>query len=282
MRSPFIGSEAVRNGSLRPHQLRSGYTRVFPDVYIPRTHQELTLREKAVAEWLWSHRQGVLAGLTAASWHGSKWIDEHLPMELIWSNARPPRGIQTFDVTLQPNEFYLVNGLPVTTPQRTAYDIGRRKPIGTAIAYLDALMGATGVKAHEVAEIAEQQLDSALELVDTGSQSLKETWLRLLLIRAGLPRPKIQIPVLTKDGAQVYYLDMGWEGLKVAVEYDGEHHRLNRGQYTRDVRRSEALERLGWLIIRVVVTDRPGEIIRRVRDALEFRASKLRTDRDLA
>ncbi|WP_239656923.1 endonuclease domain-containing protein [Mycobacterium riyadhense] len=160
-------------------------------------------------------------------------------------------------MTLQPNEFYLVNGLPVTTPQRTAYDIGRRKPIGTAIAYLDALMGATGVKAHEVAEIAEQQLDSALELVDTGSQSLKETWLRLLLIRAGLPRPKIQIPVLTKDGAQVYYLDMGWEGLKVAVEYDGEHHRLNRGQYTRDVRRSEALERLGWLIIRVVVTDRP-------------------------
>ncbi|GAB7144939.1 hypothetical protein LRC484719_35380 [Mycobacterium riyadhense] len=255
---------------------------MFPDVYIPRTHQELTLREKAVAGWLWSHRQGVLAGLTAASWHGSKWIDEHLPMELIWSNARPPRGIQTFDVTLQPNEFYLVNGLPVTTPQRTAYDIGRRKPIGTAIAYLDALMGATGVKAHEVAEIAEQHLDSALELVDTGSQSLKETWLRLLLIRAGLPRPKIQIPVLTKDGAQVYYLDMGWEGLKVAVEYDGEHHRLNRGQYTRDVRRSEALERLGWLIIRVVVTDRPGEIIRRVRDALEFRASKLRTDRDLA
>jgi very-short-patch-repair endonuclease len=81
---------------------------------------------------------------------------------------------------------------------------------------------------------------------------------------------------VTADGAHVYYLDMGWEDLMVAVEYDGEHHRVDRWQYTKDIRRSEALERLGWLIVRVVATDRPADIIRRVRDALEFRASSLR------
>jgi hypothetical protein len=33
------------------------------------------------------------------------------------------------------------------------------------------------------------QLSRALSLVDPGAESPKETWLRLLLIRAGLPKP---------------------------------------------------------------------------------------------
>lgn len=283
MSSPFIGSEAIRVGLLRPHQLRSGFARVFPDVYVPR-NQHITLRQKAVAGWLWSHRGGIIAGLTAAFWHGSKWIDEALPVELIWSNARPPRGLRTYDAKLLPDEFGIVAGLPVTTAQRTAFDIGRRKPMGTAIAYLDALLRATGITAAQVAAVADsrrgargiRQLESALRLVDAGSQSPKETWLRLLLIRAGLPWPTTQIPVITEDGDRKYYLDMGWEEVMVAVEYDGEHHRLDRWEYTKDLRRSEALERLGWLIIRVVVTDRPDDIVHRVREALQFRASTLR------
>ncbi|ORA82109.1 hypothetical protein K3U93_18650 [Mycobacterium malmoense] len=278
---PFIGSEVVKAGTLRKHQLRSRFRPVFPDVYV-RRDLGLTLRDRAVAAWLWSHRQGVLAGLTAAAWHGSRWVDEHLPVELIWSNARSPRGVRTYDFRLRPAEFRTVMGVPVTTPPRTAFDIARRKPMGTAIAHLDALMRATGVKVDQVAEMADRhrgarglrQLETALDLADAGSQSPKETWLRLLLIHAGLPRPRTQIPVMTADGAQ-YYLDMGWEDLMVAAEYDGEHHRLDPWQYRKDIRRREALERLAWLIVRVVATDRPADIIRRVRDAREFRASSL-------
>lgn len=282
MSSPFIGSEAIRDGLLRRHQLRSGFARVFPDVYVPR-NQHVTLQQRAVAGWLWSHRQRIIAGLTAAFWHGSKWIDEALPVELIWPNARPPRGLRTHDAKLLPDEFGIVAGLPVTTAQRTAFDIGRRKPMGTAIAHLDALLRATGITAAQVGALADRhrgargirQLESALRLVDAGSQSPKETWLRLLLIRAGLPWPTTQIPVITEDGAAKYYLDMGWEEVMVAAEYDGEHHRLDRWQYAKDLRRSEALERLGWLVIRVVVTDRPEGIVSRVREALESRALTL-------
>ena len=279
---PFIGTEALNNGTLRPHQLRSRFRAVFPNVYVQRD-QHLTLRQRAVAAWLWSHRQGVIAGLTAAAWHGSKWVDERLPVEMIWSNARPPRDVRTYDMRLRPEEFGIVASVPVTTPQRTAFDIGRQKPISLAVAHLDALMHASGLKVHEVAEIADchrgarglRQLETALNLVDAGSQSPKETWLRLLLIRAGLPRPATQISVITGDGAKVYYLDMGWEDLMVAVEYDGEHHRLDRWQYTKDIRRREALDRLGWIVIRVIAADRPADIVRRVRDALELRASSL-------
>lgn len=280
---PFLGSEAVRSGMLRPHQLRSRFRAVYPDVYV-RRDQQLTLRHRAVAAWRCSRRRGVLAGLTAAAWHGSKWVDERLPIELVWSTARPPRGLRTYDVRLGPEEYDLVGGIPVTTPQRTAYDVGRRKPMGAAIAYLDALLGATNVKLAEVAEVADRhrgarglrQLETALELVDTGSQSPKESWLRLLIIGAGLPRPTTQVPVATPDGTRMYYLDMGWPDVMVAVEDDGEHHGLDRWQYTRDIRRSEQWERLGWLIVRVVATDRPADIIRRIRAALEFRGSRLR------
>ena len=68
-------------------------------------------------------------------------------------------------------------------------------------------------------------------LFDAGAQSPKETWLRLLLIQAGLPRPQTQIPVRDEFGEAIAYLDMGWEDMKVAVEYDGEQHRSDRRQY---------------------------------------------------
>jgi very-short-patch-repair endonuclease len=60
------------------------------------------------------------------------------------------------------------------------------------------------------------------------------------------------------------------------VEYDGEQHRVDRWQYIKDIRRREELERLGWIVIRVVAGDRPADIVRRVRDALASRASSLR------
>ena len=53
----------------------------------------------------------------------------------------------------------------------------------------------------------------------------------------------------------------------VAVEYDGDQHRLDRRQYLKDIRRLELLERLGWLIVRVVAEDRSADIVRRVRSA---------------
>lgn len=81
---------------------------------------------------------------------------------------------------------------------------------------------------------------------------------------------------MSADGAHMYYLDMGWEDLMVGVEYDGEQHRLDRWQYRKDIRRREALDRLGWIIIRVIAADRPSDIIGRVRDAVQFRASSLR------
>lgn len=56
--------------------------------------------------------------------------------------------------------------------------------------------------------------------MDAGAQSPKESWLRMILVMAGIPRPQTQIPVPDECGVVFAHLDMGWEEVKVAAEYD--------------------------------------------------------------
>jgi hypothetical protein len=218
----------------------------------------------------------VIAGLTASGLHGAKWIDDRAPVELVWSNARRPRGLRTYDFRLRTGEFATLDGLRVTTPERTAFDIGRRERVDEAVARLDALGNATGFKAHDVLAIAERhrgvrglrQLAVALDLYDPGAQSPKETWLRLLLIDAGFPRPQTQIPVPGPDGYPLYYLDMGWEDMTIAVEYDGVQHADQIGY---DIVRHEYIASVGWTTIRVAAGHRRLDIVARVRRAWDSR-----------
>lgn len=92
------------------------------------------------------------------------------------------------------------------------------------------------------------------------------------MIRAGLPRPQTQIAVRNDWGFVDAYLDMGWEDVKVAVEYDGDQHRTDRRQYVKDIHRLEMLQRRGWIVVRVIAEDHPSDVLRRVNAALARRA----------
>lgn len=280
MAEPFIGSEAVANGDVDKSALRTHYRKLFRDVYV-EPDAELTPLVRARAGWLWSRRRGIIAGLSAAAVHGAKWVDAKAPLEILHNNRNPLPGLRIHSDRLEDDEFTLIDGVPVTTPARTAVDVGCWYPINNAVAVIDDLLRATDAKVAEFQILAErypgrrgiQSARNAIDLADAGAQSPKETWVRLLLIRAGLPRPQTQIPVSDEFGNSTYYLDMGWEDFKVAAEYDGEQHRRDRWQYTWDIKRRETLERLGWMVVRVVVGDRPADIVSRVRAALALRQS---------
>jgi hypothetical protein len=145
MGTPFIGSEALSSGSVTPYRLRSKYQAIHPDVYVPRG-TEMTAATRARAAWLWSRREGVIAGQSAAALHRAKWVDDRRPAELIWRNRRPPRGVRVWSDVLAEDEVQLSNGIPVTTPARTALDIACRYPVGKAVAAIDALARATHSK----------------------------------------------------------------------------------------------------------------------------------------
>jgi hypothetical protein len=277
MDGAFKGSDALRHGKLTRYQLRAGFRSIYPDIYVAR-YATPSLRLRSEAAWLWSGRRGVLAGLAAAALHGSEWIDDDEPVELIYRNQHAPAGIVTRNLRLADCEIACVAGLPVTTAARTAFDLARRLPAGEGVARLDALLRATSCRREDVLLLADRyprvrglrRLRTALSLVDAGSASPKETWLRLLVVRAGLPAPETQLPVV-KHYRTIAMLDMGWEGFKVALEYDGDQHRTSRRQYVRDLRRLKALEDCGWIVIRVIAEDRPDDVIRRVREALRRR-----------
>jgi hypothetical protein len=280
MNEPFVGSAAIAAGQLTKYQLHSRHLRLLPDVYLPRD-AEVTAVVRGKAAWHWTGRRGVVAGLSAAAVHGSKWVDADLPAEVIHTNRYPTAGVRVRGDRLVDDEIVMCGEMALTTPERTAADLACWYPRSAAVAHIDALANATGVKVADACQLLERRKGRrgienariALDLVDGGAQSPKETWLRLLLIDDGLPRPQTQIPVTDEMGKEFAYLDMGWEHLMVAVEYDGEQNRTNRSRYHWDVRRQEKIQRRGWIVVRVLAGDRPDDILRRVREAIAVRAS---------
>ncbi|OBF51717.1 hypothetical protein A5756_17950 [Mycobacterium sp. 852002-53434_SCH5985345] len=271
MREPFIGSEALASGALTRYRLRSRFVALHPDVYVERD-TDLTAVTRAHAAWLWSRRRGVVAGQSAAALHDAKWVDHRGPAQLVYEHRRPPAGIRTWSESVAPGEIQLIGGIPATTSTRTAFDLACRNPTGRAVAAIDALARATRLNVDQVQRLAERykghrnirRARRALTLVDAGAESPRETWLRLLLIEAGYPRPRTQIPVYGEYGELVAVFDMGWEDVKLAVEYEGDHHRTDRRQFSRDIARYEALADLGWMAIRVTADDTRGGILARV------------------
>ncbi|MGC7220095.1 hypothetical protein RBA39_23395, partial [Mycobacteroides abscessus subsp. massiliense] len=92
---------------------------------------------------------------------------------------------------LLPCEQMTVRGIPVTTPARTVFDVGRRVRLNRAVELTDVLLGLC--TADSVMHIAEQhrgarglrQLDRVLARADAGAESVQETRLRLCLVDGG-------------------------------------------------------------------------------------------------
>lgn len=273
MGDPFIGSEAVASGALSAYALRSRFHVIYPDVYLPRG-AEPTATQRAKAAWLWTRRQGVVAGQSAAALHGAKWVDPEQPAEVLWPNRRPPPGLRSWSDRVADDELQIVDGIKVTTPARTALDIACSYPLGPAVAAIDALARATHLKIADVERLAEQyrgrrrirHAHRVLGLVDAGAESPKETWLRLLVIRNGFPPPQTQIPVYDEHGGLVAVVDMGWDDIKIALDYEGGHHRTP-DKFNKDIHRHDAVTGLGWIDIRVTSRDTEGGIVRRLQAA---------------
>ncbi|MBV8965730.1 MAG: DUF559 domain-containing protein [Mycobacteriaceae bacterium] len=278
MRWPYLGSEARQAKSIPERAMRTLYTAVYPDVYVPRG-VELNAAQRAHAGWLWSRRRAVVAGQSAAALLGARWVDPGAPVELIHDNRRPPELVVVHSSVLLPGEIVSVDGIAVTSPARTAFDIGRRSAPWVAVPQLDALANATDVKNLDVEAVAARhprvrgarRLREVLALVDGGAESPPESRTRLVLLESGLPRPQTQLRVVNEYGDFVARLDMGWERWRVGVEFDGAQHWADPRQRTRDIDRLAALADLGWVVVRVsseMLYRMQGTLVARVVSAL--------------
>jgi very-short-patch-repair endonuclease len=275
---PFIGTEALADGYVTRRTLRSQHQSVYRNVYVPKCH-ELTAVTRGVSAWLWAGRQATAAGFSAAALHGTRWIDPALPAELNRRNGKPVDGIVIHREELWDDEVCTLRGIAATTPARTAFDLGRRKGLNSAVTHVDALANATKLKAVDIEELIQRhphvrglvQLRHVLRLMDGGAESPQETRTRLLLLRSGLLKPETQIVVVDRFGYPFAPIDMGYREWKVGIEFDGAQHWTDPAQRTADIDRYAELAALGWLIVRVssdLLRYRPEVVVGRVCVAL--------------
>lgn len=144
----------------------------------------------------------------------------------------------------------------VTTPLRTAWDLGRFSPRIIAIGAMDALARTGDFTPDELVGGVERfrrqrgvvQLRHLAPIVDGRSESPGESALRLRWLEApGLPAPECQIRVMSTSGVELYRLDLGLRQLQFAAEYDGREWHDSPEQVEHDLRRRAALAReFGW------------------------------------
>ncbi|WP_458317649.1 hypothetical protein [Mycolicibacterium brisbanense] len=274
----LIGTEAIAGGVVTRHELQRWYRPIFRNVHAPK-NRVLSLRDRTVGAWLWSHREGIVTGVAASALHGAEWVDDDITIELLWDYIRSPHGIVVRHERIADDEITCIEGLPVATPARAAFDLGRFLPRRKAIERLDALMRACPFSDEDVHMLAKlyrgtrgvARLKAVLPLVDGGAASPPESRLRLLYIDAGLPRPSTQITIVDEWGRLVRTVDMGWEDYKVASEYDGGQHQTDRAQYVKDLRVLPKLAQLGWDVMRVIKEDRQADVVQRAYQALKAR-----------
>ena len=157
--------------------------------------------------------------------------------------------------TFRPSDLTFYNGLRLTTPMRTAWDLGRLTHRDHAIGAIDALLREGDFSLDELVDGVDRftgmrgvvQLRELAPLADGRSESPGESTLRLRWLDMWtLPRPTPQVPI-TVGGVEVYRIDLGVPELRYGCEYDGEDfHSAPAHRAHDEARRADLRRRFGW------------------------------------
>ncbi|MGE2715248.1 hypothetical protein ACQI4L_14405 [Mycolicibacterium litorale] len=251
---PIVGSEEIAAGRLTRAALRWNYAAILPGIYLPKDAAH-TPGARIHSAFLWTGRKGIIAGRAAADRYGVGWALASHDVEVIARHRRPVRGVEIHDERIGDDEINTCGELLITSPARTALDLGRRLPRVEAVTVLDALAADTGVTVADVEALAARYpgmrglpaAREAVKLMDPGARSREETVIRLSLMSSALPRPSTDISI--EDKYWSARIAMGWEWAKVGVSFESADPVEGYSAVQR-LKTEELVQRLGWLHIR--------------------------------
>jgi very-short-patch-repair endonuclease len=230
----------------------------------------LALRSRAA--YLWVGCRAVLGGYSAAEPLSAGCAPVDAPAELMLAGAhlRAPSGVMVHQTKVAGEEHVEYGDLVLTTPVRTAYDLGRC-PLDEAVVAVDALSARFGFEPKDVLSFAERytgardsfRLPSVIALAEPRTESPMETRLRLVLLRGGLHPPCAQYTVVDQLGHFVARVDFAYPDDLVAIECEGSDHFTDQ-QVIRDGRRYTRLADLGRRVYRYFARDVYRHPVRRV------------------
>lgn len=276
--TPFTRADAERRG-LSDDDLRrllddGEIRRITQGCYAPATCTDTPeLRAAAIA--LVAPPDHVVTDRTAAWLHG---IDvftyaEHEippPIDTCAPRGRAPSERRCVDGRtrdLADHDIMVIHGIRVTTPERTALDLGCLLKRREAMAALDAFCRWHEVTPTQLARGAERfkrrrgvvQLRELISLIDPRAESARESWTRLEIHDEGLPAPDSQVWI-DVDGVPTYRLDLAYCYCRIAIEYNGfDAHERTPEQKAYDRARRKWLRDNGWTVIVVRRGDFTGE-----------------------
>lgn len=96
-----------------------------------------------------------------------------------------------------------------------------------------------------------KKAERGLALIRETVDSPRETWLRLWIIDNGFPEPVVHPSVDCSLVGATLHPDLGYPDIKLAIEYEGDHHRTSSIQFGVDIERRQLLEAEGWAVLRV-------------------------------
>jgi len=153
------------------------------------------------------------------------------------------------------DDIVLRKGFRATSIVRTLADLERRLPLIEAVVVADEAL-------HKRLLRPDQLRGRVAELAEPATESPMESRLRMILVLAGLPRPRVQVslgdPFIAR--ADLYYPDK-----RLVIEYDGGTH---RDSLAADNRRQNRLINAGFKILRFTASDLTSDVAGIVRRAL--------------
>ncbi len=205
-----------------------------------------------------------------AGWiHGAEMVlapGEHLALDPIRVFLPARRGRLRNDLadsgerTFRSDDIVEIDGLRVTTPIRTAWDLGRSRWPERSLSALDQMLRLNVFSHQELVAGVERfrgerwvtRLRAMAPLADGRAESPPESVLRLRWIEAGLPTPFPQYE-LWHSGEFLARLDIANEELGYGDEYDGDEWHSSPEQRAHDRnRRALCEQRANWLISKFV------------------------------
>lgn len=274
---PFTAADlralGMSSSDLRSALARNQVRRVMRGVYVDgETPDSTELRIRALSLVV---RAGHIACDRTAAWlhgidvTGSAEPAAQVPIEvcaLRWHapTERPETRARTRDLARE--DVHEIDGLLVTSPLRTALDLGCILRRRDALAALDQFRRRFGFTEQELARGAVRffrrrgvvQLRRLIPLSDPRAESPRETWTRLAIVDAGLPPPVPQHEV-EYDGRVLFRLDHAYPAERIAVEYDGAEFHHTVEQVEHDEARRRWLREHGWRVLVVRKGDFTGE-----------------------
>jgi very-short-patch-repair endonuclease len=285
----FRGSRAVAAGLTTWSRLRGPrFQRLFPDVYAPAGEVPDPFRRLSLAAARLVGERGVLSGYSAAELLGARCAPRGAPAEVTLLDGgrfREHPGLLVHRDRITAGERVRVGEVGVTHPVRTAWDLARRLDLVDAVVAVDRLADhcrfnpdlVLDFPVHHPRARGNNRVYEVLAQAERYSGSPMETRLRMLLVLAGLPRPRAQWVVQDPVARTAVWLDLAHPELRIGIEYDGEDH-TTPGRVLRDIGRSTRLLARDWLVYRYTeheIREQPELIVEEVTRARERRAIAL-------